>query len=308
MPDDYFARTQPAVPAPRKSAGVGRLVVGVAALSFLLGGGLVGWLLYDGTLRWATDAAISAPAAPVQRTVALAPTPTASGAVPAVTPAQPAPALPGLTTGIEQRMAQIEQRLNMLDLRAQTATGNAARAEGLLIALASRRAIERGMPLGSLADQLRLRFGDAQPRAVQVVIDGAKTPVTLVQLDAGLAALSDQLTKAAAEEGGWSRFTRQVSDMFVIRRTDSVAVRPEAQLDQAQMLLRSGQADAAANLVAALPGAANAATWVTDARRLAAMQQALDQLEAAAILEPRELQDGRGQPVRQASPAAEPMF
>ena len=308
MPDDYFTRTQPAVPAPRKPAGTGRLVVGVAALSFLLGGGLVGWLVYDGKLRWATDAAISAPAVPDQRTVALAPTPAASGTVPVVAPALPAPAVPGLTTGIEQRMAQIEQRLNTLDLRAQAATGNAARAEGLLIALASRRAIERGMPLGSLADQLRLRFGDAQPRAMQVVIDGAKAPVTLVQLDTGLTELADQLTKAAAEDSGWNRFTRQLSDMFVIRRTDSAAVRPEAQLDQARLLLRSGQTEGAANLVAQLPGARAAADWIAEARRFAAMQQALDQLEAAAILEPRELQDGRGPPVRQASPAAEPMF
>jgi hypothetical protein len=309
MPDDYFTRTQPSAAAPpRKPAGIGRLILAASVFSFLVGGGLVGWLAYDGKLRWAPETAVSVQGPREQRVISPAPTPAPSRAVAASTPAVPAPVLPGLTSGIEQRMAQIEQRLNTLDLRAQAATGNAARAEGLLIALASRRAIERGMPLGSLADQLRLRFGDAQPRAVQVVIDGAKTPVTLVQLDAGLAALSDQLTKASADEGGWSRFTRQVSDMFVIRRTDSAAVQPEAQLDQARLLLRSGQAEGAANLVARLPGAANAASWVSDARRLAAMQQALDQLEAAAILEPRELQDGRGQPVRQTSPAVEPMF
>lgn len=307
MPDDYYARTQPSAPVPRKPAGIGRLVVGVAALSFLLGGGLVGWLVYDGKLSWNDRAVREAPAKLLPNPQAAGPSPlAASTTTPNLTPPVVAP--PALTAGIEQRMAQIEQRLNTLDLRAQAATGNAARAEGLLIALASRRAIERGMPLGSLADQLRLRFGDAQPRAVQVVIDGAKTPVTLVQLDAGLAALSDQLTKAAAEETGWSQFTRQVSDMFVIRRTDSAAVRPEAQLDQARLLLRSGQTDAAADLIAKLPGAAAATSWIGEARRFAGVQQALDQLEAAAILEPRELQDGAGQPVRQASPAADRMF
>jgi hypothetical protein len=313
MPDDYFTRTQPPAAAPpRKPAGVGRLILAASMLSFLLGGGLIGWLAYAGKLRLDSDAVQTA-AAPLSRPAgnpSAAPTAAPTGIATTAGSASPAPALaqPGLTGGLEQRMAQIEQRLNTLDLRAQAATGNAARAEGLLIALASRRAIERGMPLGSLADQLRLRFGDAQPRAMQVVIDGAKTPVTLVQLDTGLTELSDQLTKAAAEDSGWTRFTRQLSDMFVIRRTDSAAVRPEAQLDQARLLLRSGQTEGAANLVAQLPGARAAADWIAEARRFAALQQALDQLEAAAILEPRELQDGRGQPVRQVSPAAEPMF
>lgn len=307
MPDDYFTRSASPAAVPSKPAGKGRLVLGVAALSFLLGGGLVGWLVYDGKLSWNDPEVREAPARLVPSPSAVGPTATASPTtIPNLTPPVVSP--PALTAGIEQRMAQIEQRLNTLDLRAQAATGNAARAEGLLIALASRRAIERGMPLGSLADQLRLRFGDAQPKTVQLVIDGAKTPITIVQLDAGLEALAIQLTKATADETGWSRFSNQISNMFVVRRTDSATVRPELQLDQARLLLRSGQTDAAADLIAKLPGAAAASSWIGEARRFAGVQQALDQLEAAAILEPRDLQDGAGQPVRQASPAADPMF
>ena len=45
------------------------------------------------------------------------------------------------------------------------ASGNAARAEGLLIAFSARRTLERGNDLGYLGDQLRLRFGDAEANA-----------------------------------------------------------------------------------------------------------------------------------------------
>ena len=81
--------------------------------------------------------------------------------------------------GLDSRVAAMEQRLTRLDLQTQAAAGNAARAEGLLIAFASRRAIERGAPLGYLADQLRLRFGDARPNAVRTVIETAQTDATL---------------------------------------------------------------------------------------------------------------------------------
>src|SRR5690606_13790969 len=52
------------------------------------------------------------------------------------------------TGGIDQRVAAMEQRLTRLDLQSQAAAGNAARAEGMLIAFAARRSLERGQPLG----------------------------------------------------------------------------------------------------------------------------------------------------------------
>ena len=81
--------------------------------------------------------------------------------------------------GLDQRLAAAEQRLARLDLQAQAAAGNAARAEGLLIAFATRRYIERGEELGYLADQLRLRFGDSWPNAVRTVISFSRDPITL---------------------------------------------------------------------------------------------------------------------------------
>ena len=52
--------------------------------------------------------------------------------------------------GLDQRLAAAEQRLTRLDLQAQAAAGNAARAEGLLIAFAVRRALDRGADWGYL--------------------------------------------------------------------------------------------------------------------------------------------------------------
>src|SRR6187431_1746543 len=49
---------------------------------------------------------------------------------------------------LDQRIAEMEQRLARIDVQADAAAGNAARAEGLLIAFAARRAVERGDRLG----------------------------------------------------------------------------------------------------------------------------------------------------------------
>ncbi len=293
MPDDFFTRSSPPAAPPRKPGGIGRLLVGVAALSFLVGGGLVGWLAMDGRLNFGDAPAKPAVVAPA-RAVSAAPT-TSPGALPTL--AAPLPA-----STLEARLATLEAKLTQLDLRADSATGNAARAEGLLIALAARRAIERGMPLGTLEDQLKLRFGNAQPNPVRLVIEAARQPVTLDQLVAGLEALDAKLVTAEASENGWDRFKRQVSGLFVVRSDNATSTRPAQQLAQARLLLRTGQVEAAANIVAALPGNAGAAEWIAEARRYAGVQAALDQLETAAILEPRELQDGSGAAVLQASP------
>ena len=49
--------------------------------------------------------------------------------------------------------ARAEQRLSRIDLQATAASGNAARAEGLLIAFAARRMIDKGEPLGFLEER-----------------------------------------------------------------------------------------------------------------------------------------------------------
>lgn len=205
--------------------------------------------------------------------------------------------------GLDARVAAMEQRLTRLDIQAQAAAGNAARAEGLLIAFASRRAIERGAPLGYLADQLRLRFGEARPNAVQTVIDAAQHPVTLDRLIARLDGLAPILDDAPADEDLFTRLGREISSLFIVRREDTPSPVAERRLERARLFLESGRIEAAIQEVRAMPNAAQAERWITDAERYAAAQRALETLETAAVLDPHGLRDSEGEPVQQLSPA-----
>lgn len=263
-------------------------------LAFAGGASLVGWLVWDGRISVSRD--VSAPSSVVgTSTVAKLPSP--GNFSPSTQAAEAAGAY-------EQRIAAMEQRLARLDLQAAAAEGNTARAEGLLVAFAARRALERGAPLGYLEDQLKLRFGDAQPNAVRTVIDTAKQPVTLDQLSMQLAGLGDQLAAAPRNESGWDRVKRELSGLFVIRHESSPSTQPLDRLERAKLLLRTCQVDEAANEIERMPGAAAAGQWVAAARRYAATQRALDLIETAALLDTEKLKSGSGQAVTQPSPLA----
>lgn len=297
MPDEFFSRTQPPPQARPKRSVRGILIA--LLLAFVAGVGLVTWLVWDGQvlLDKGKDPALLAGMAP--------PVPG-----PAATPATAAPAAApdagNSERELERRLGTLEQRLARIDLQANAAEGNTARAEALLIAFAVRRSIERGASLGYLAGQLKLRFGDAQPRAVETVLAAAAQPTTLDQLSARLEELGPQLTDAQADQSGWETVRRKVGGLFVIHRGPATSVRPQDRLDRAQLLLRTGQFDAAVAEVSALPGAKAAATWQTAVQRYALTQRALDQIETSALLEPLKLKDATGDPVRQASPAMPP--
>lgn len=206
--------------------------------------------------------------------------------------------------GIDQRVAAMEQRLARLDLQSQAAAGNAARAEGLLVTFAVRRSLDRGVPLGYLADQLRLRFGDAQPNAVRTVIEVSRDPVTLDRLIARLDGLAPTLEDAPVEEGAIGWLVRELGELFVVRRENSPSPQPARRLERARLFLESGRTEAAVSEVRNMPNAAGAADWIADAERYAAAQQALELLETTALLEPRSLRDGAGRSVEQPSPVA----
>lgn len=206
--------------------------------------------------------------------------------------------------GIDQRLAAAEQRLARLDLQAQAAAGNAARAEGLLIAFATRRAVDKGAELGYLADQLRLRFGDALPNAVNTILTFSREPVTLDQLIARLDGLSPEL-RSGGDRGGFERFTEELAALFTVRRESAPSPQPERRLERARLFLLSGRADSAAAEVRNLPGAQNAESWLRDAERYSSTQRALDLIETAAVLEPRRLRDGAGNRISQPSLADE---
>ncbi|QZD94880.1 hypothetical protein K3136_12475 [Qipengyuania gelatinilytica] len=206
--------------------------------------------------------------------------------------------------GIDQRLAAAEQRLTRLDLQAQAAAGNAARSEGLLIAFAIRRAIDRGAELGYLSDQLRLRFGDALPNAVNTIITFSREPVTLDQLIARLDGLAPQL-QSGDDRGGFERFTQELGALFTVRRESAPSPQPEKRIERARLFLLSGRPDDAVAEVRNLPGASQAEQWLRDAERYASTQRALDLIETAAVLEPRRLRDGAGNRISQPSPVDE---
>ena len=205
--------------------------------------------------------------------------------------------------GIDQRVAAMEQRLARLDLQAQAAAGNAARAEGMLIVFATRRAIERGQSLGYLEDQLRLRFGEARPNAVQTVIDAAADPVLLDQLLVQLDTLAPDLTEVPESEGLLGRIGYEFSRLFSVRTADTPSPIAEQRLDRARRYIENGWVERAIVEVRAMPNTALAAEWLAEAQRYAAAQRALEALEAASIADPRDLRDAEGRRVEQRSPA-----
>lgn len=204
--------------------------------------------------------------------------------------------------GFEQRLAAAEQRLARLDLQSQAAAGNAARAEGLLIAFATRRSIGRGAELGYLADQLRLRFGDALPNAVNTIITFSRDPVTLDQLVARLDGLTPTLADNS-DEPMFDKVRREVSSLFVIRRESTPSPQPARRMERARFFLESGRVDKAIEEVRNMPGASDAESWIRDAERYDSAHRALDLIETSAVLEPRRLRDGTGERIEQPSPA-----
>ena len=276
--------------------GVGAFLLGSVATWMLAGSpGLASLDLF--TVKSEPEAAVPAPA----------PAPAASAtrtAAPAPGQAADFEEMAETQGGLDQRVAAMEQRLARLDLQSEAAAGNAARAEGLLVTFAARRSLERGVPLGYLADQLRLRFGDAQPNAVRTVIEVSRDPITLDRLIARLDGLAPALREAPAEEGALGWLSRELSELFVVRREDSPSPEPARRLERARLFLESGRAEAAVSEVRNMPNAAGAADWIADAERYAAAQQALELLETTALLEPRELRDSAGQSVEQPSPVA----
>ncbi|MCB2074748.1 MAG: hypothetical protein H6917_18130 [Novosphingobium sp.] len=290
---------QPLTAAPRPR--MGRVILVVAILAFVLGAGVAGWLDWRGDIDFAQAGKAGG-----------------EGVIPQLAgDAEPKEA--GAASGedgksasldnlgaVETRLALLEDRLSRLNLEANAASGNAARAEGLLIAFAARRVTDKGGNLGYLEDQLKLRFADAQPLAVGTIVDFAKDPVTLDELGSRLDALAPDLSGTPNNQSTWSWVKHEFSSLFEVRRSSSPTMRPEDRIDRAKLMLTAGKIDDTIEQIERLPGAEAAEDWIADARRYAAVQRALDLIETTAMLEPRRLQDAEGRKVDQPSPLAQP--
>jgi hypothetical protein len=288
--------------SPVKGRGI-RPALWIATAAFAVGAALIALLWWQG---FGTDDLVRVVREEPVELAAVEPSPTVSPAPETATDAEAAARVEQVVEqqgGLDARVAAMEQRLARIDLQLEAAAGNAARAEGLLITFAARRAIERGTPLGYLADQLRLRFGDARPNAVQTIIDVSRDPVTLDQLVARLDGLAPQLVNndPSGDVMGW--MGRELSSLFVVRREDQPSPQPTRRIDRARLFLETGRPEAAVAEVRNLPNAREAAGWIEDAERFARAQRALELLETTAILETRGLRDGAGNLVQQPSPA-----
>ena len=293
--------------AASRKASMKPLLLAVGA-SFALGAGAAGYIAWT-MAKSESDAAASAPIADapspqVSPQAATSPAPAPSSSATRAANQQAVEQMAEQQGGIDQRLAAAEQRLSRLDLQAQAAAGNAARAEGLLIAFAIRRTVAKGAELGYLADQLRLRFGDALPNATNTILTFSRDPVTLDQLIARLDGLAPQL-QSGADRDGFQRFTEELGALFTVRRESTPSPQPRMRIERARQFLASGRIDSAIAEVRNMPGAANAQGWLRDAERYAAMQRSLDLIETAAILEPRRLRDGAGNSIAQPSPVEE---
>lgn len=206
----------------------------------------------------------------------------------------PAPALPPGTdiSTLAAREAMLASRLDALDMRlrdldgsARNAASHATQAERLMIAFAVRRAIERGLPLGTLEGPLRGRFGEGHDDAVATLIGASAQPVTLEDLRMALDLIAPVLM-GSASDSMWARGKRLVSDLIVLRRAGSLSSRPADQLARVRRALDEGNVDGALAEVAKMPGVADAQSWTSAAKRYIATRNALREIEAAALETP----------------------
>jgi hypothetical protein len=192
-------------------------------------------------------------------------------------------ALAAREAALAAHLSDLEARTAAIDSQAAAASGNATRAEALLVAFAARRALDRGLGLGYIEGQLRLRFGATQPRAVAIVIAASRSPVTLEDLRLGLTSIGPDLV--SSDTGSWGSSIRSAfTNLITVHKAGTPSSRPTDRLGRARHLLEGGQVEAALAEVSQLPGASKASRWMTAAHRYVAARRALDLLETAAIV------------------------
>lgn len=184
--------------------------------------------------------------------------------------------------GLAADLANLEARALLIDREAQGAASQAGRAEALLIAMATRRAVERGTSLAAIEPALRARFGSGQPRAVAVLHEAGRMPVTLYALRAGL----DEVESAQLGSdisGFWAGLQQQLGSLIIIHREGTPSPRPAARLERIRRALDSGQIELALAEARRLPAGPALQRWLADAKRYVEAQQALDVIEQAAL-------------------------
>lgn len=256
----------------------------IPVIAFVAGIAAMGWIL----TQWTGAAGfigITPNAAEPAPKVVQAPPPTPVTAQPVAQPT-PAPQRLVIDPEISRRVASLENRVFAINEQTRAAIGNADRAEGLLVAFAARRALDRGVALGYIEGLLRQRFGDTQPQAVATIISVARQPVTLQQLQDELLQVGPGLLGGAPQDSWWDSLKRELGSLITVRKAGTPSTIPAERLRRATRRLETGEVDVALAEVLRMPGRQHAADWITMARRYVAARRALDTIETAALLEP----------------------
>ncbi|WP_380873489.1 hypothetical protein ACFB49_41790 [Sphingomonas sp. DBB INV C78] len=264
---------------PAQQSGGARPALLIGGIAFVLGVGATAYLVHawQPAGEWLTKPG----------TILIAPPPQQQAQQPmTATPSLPQ-VDPMAEAAIDRRVAEIEARLGRIDARASAAVGNADRAEGLLVAFAARRALDRGVQLGYIEGLLRDRFGATEPQAVATIIAAGREPVTLDDLRAGLGDVAPALASQAPNESWWDGFKREIAGMVVIRKANAPSPAPADRLVRAKRALEGGRVAEALAEVSRMPGQGQATAWIAAARRYDAARTALDKIETAALLSPR---------------------
>lgn len=245
----------------------------MAAIAFVAGLAVMGLVAL---FYWNRDASLGA-------TSRMSATEIERAAQPAAPPGTDISALYARETELAGKIAQLEGRLATIDADSRGAAGYAARAEGLLIAFAARRALDRGLPLGYVEVQLNQRFRDIAPTAVGTIIQTSREPVTLEDLRLALDTMAPRLMTGSPNDSFWTKVRRQLNMIVVIRQEGSPSPRAADRLTRVHRLLDAGHVEAAMAEVARLPGAGHGTSWIAAATRYVEARRALNTIELAAI-------------------------
>jgi hypothetical protein len=221
---------------------------------------------------------------PAARVLGVVPAASPPAAQPKVTPTPATPQATPAPAAEAAKIASLEQRLSRVENATQHAEGSAGRADGLVIAFAARRAIDRGVALGYLENLLTERFGAQHQAAVATIITSSRQPVRLNDLIDQYQTLGPQLRSGGPQDSWWDNFKREAGSLIEIHRADRPAVNVEARYNRALQQLSAGNVDQALAETMRLPGASRASDWEDKARRYVAAHRALDEVESGALM------------------------
>lgn len=257
--------------SPSRLSWSARLLIGLTLI--IAGGAAATWALahYQRAAHFLGVAPTPPPAPPPQPIIAPEAPPTVAEAA-------------DQAAAVEARVAGLEARLARAENAARRAEGSAGRTDALVVAFATRRAIDRGVPLGYLETLLVDRFGARHPQAVATIVTVSRAGVRLDELIADYEKLGPELRAGGPQDSWWSNVQRELGSLVDIHRADVPSAKPDARYRRALSRLEAGDVDAAVAETMRLPGASRADAWVTKARRYVAAHRALDEIESAALM------------------------